>query len=197
MAAAWVGQIRCLIVTGDYGEAVTWSDRALERFANTPDLLATKGLALTHLGDPSGPSYLDTAVTMRAPSAWVWLARGECLLVRKSKDNAERCFLKALELSNDDWHTELRIGAAYNAAKLYANGRKQLLSAVKQAPENPLALYQLGLMHEGSGENALAEGSFTRALAQRRQYPEARAALDRVQKAGAASKLFTRLWQKT
>jgi tetratricopeptide (TPR) repeat protein len=196
LAGAWVGQIRCLIATGDYNEAVTWSDRGLERFANTPDLLACKGLALTHLGDPSGPSYLDSAVTMKAISPWVWLARGECLLLRKSAPNAERCFLKALESAGDDWHTELCIGIAYNAAKMHAKARKPLLSVIERAPDNPLALYQLGLMHEGSGELALAEGCFQRALTRRGDYRDARAALDRVQKAGVASRIVQKLWQK-
>src|SRR4051812_5779366 len=46
MVEAWVGQIRCLICMGEYPEAVIWCDRALERFSQSSDLLACKGLAL-------------------------------------------------------------------------------------------------------------------------------------------------------
>src|SRR4051812_19991654 len=43
---AWMGQVRCLICLGEHREAVLWSDRGLERFRESPDLLAGKGLAL-------------------------------------------------------------------------------------------------------------------------------------------------------
>src|SRR5688500_15074773 len=37
--AAWVGQIRCLIEMGEFPEAITWADRASERFPNNAGLL--------------------------------------------------------------------------------------------------------------------------------------------------------------
>ncbi|MGO8673997.1 MAG: tetratricopeptide repeat protein [Capsulimonadaceae bacterium] len=195
LPAAWVGQVRCLLASGEYKEALTWTDRALERFAGTPELMACKGLALAHLGDSQGRSYLDSAIEMKSPSAWVWLARGECLLLAKADDNAARCFVKAVELAGDDWHTELRVGIAYNASRRHARARGPLMAAARRAPANPLVAYELGVMHEGLGELPAAAGCFERALTLRRNYPAARRALDRV-KVGGAGWLLQRLLQK-
>jgi Flp pilus assembly protein TadD len=159
-----VGQIRCLLAQGEWREAVTWSDRALDRFANTPDLLACKGLALARLGDREGMSYIDSAMGMKTAGAFVWLARGECLLVHKTAEvNAARCFLKAIELSGDDWRMHLRVGIACHVAGLPAKARGSLMRAVHCSPENTLALYQLGLVHKALGEHEAAMGCFSRA----------------------------------
>jgi len=149
-----VGQIRCLICLGEYPEAVTWGDRALERFPGSADLLACKGMALVLLGDgDQGREYLDGAVQLRAPSTWVWLARGESLLVmRQSLENARRCFLKATELAPQDWHLQLRIGMAYNRAHMFSRAREPLLTAVQGSGDNPLALFHLGVAVEGLGQ---------------------------------------------
>src|SRR5438067_8619036 len=81
LAAAWLGQVRALICLGEYREAILWSNRGLERFHDCPDLLAAKGLALVLSGDSrEGIAFSDGAVETRAPSAWIWLARGESLL---------------------------------------------------------------------------------------------------------------------
>lgn len=197
LASAWVGQIRCLLCSYEYAEAATWSDRALERFANTPDLLACKGLALTYIGDSTGPKYLDLAIEMRTPSEWVWLARGQSLLTRKNGDtNAARCFLKALEASGGDWHTDLRIGIAYNTEHRYAQARPHLIQAAREAPQNPLAAFQLGIMHEGVSDMSSAITCFERALNLRRNYPEARRALERARKTDTTTQMIRRLWQR-
>jgi tetratricopeptide (TPR) repeat protein len=192
--AAWVGQVRCLICLGEYREAVTWADRAMERFPNSADLLAGKGLALALSGDVvKGMEYSDGAVEMRSPSAWVWLARGECLLVsRQPEANARRCFFKAMELAPRDWHLELRVGMAYNDARLHTQALRPLLAAVRVAEDNPLALLQLGRAQEGAGNLSAAVGYYQRALAVRSDYPEARDALCRVQGAGPLSRLWRR-----
>ncbi|BDI31700.1 hypothetical protein CCAX7_37510 [Capsulimonas corticalis] len=193
LVEAWIGQIRCLICLGEYPEAVTWSDRALEKFFKSPDLLACKGLALVRGGKPAqGLEYLDGAVELRAPSAWVWQARGESLLLTgQDVVNAQRCFLKAQELSPQDWHLEMRIGMSYNAVRKFAPARPHLLTAARGAPSNPLALYQLGLMHEGLGEFSLAQGCFQRAQAARRGYVEAERAAERV----SGNNVFAHLWR--
>ena len=183
-----------MICLGEYPEAVTWSDRALERFANTPDLLAAKGLALVYLKDGEGPGYLDGAVEMRWPSAWVWLARGESLLAtRQPETNAYRCFLKAIELAPGDWHTTLRIGIAYNRHHLPAKARPHLLAALRTAKDNPLLLYQLGLTHEGLGDYPGAAGYYERALVARPRFPEARDAVYRLNHISPLSRLWRQL----
>jgi tetratricopeptide (TPR) repeat protein len=206
LPSAWLGQVRCLICMGEYPEAVTWSDRALEKFFNSPDLLACKGLALVLGGQVAkGMEFLDGAVALRSPSAWVWLARGEGLLrTNQPEANAARCLLKALELSPEDWRTEMRVGMIYNGARLYASARSPLLSALRRVERGRphgradqgsdcLLLYHLGITHEGLGELSAAAGYFQRAVASRRSYAEAEQALSRVQATGVFSKLWRQI----
>jgi len=194
-AAAWVGQVRCLLCLGEYPEAVTWSSRALERFPEAADLLACKGLSLLYAGQiAEGVEFLDGAVEMRSPSAWVWLARGEGLLAaRQNEDNAHRCFYKAQELSPRDPHLLLSIGIAYNRFRYYARARTPLQQSVHTEPNNPLALCQTGLMYEGLGERESAIGMFERALAAAPDYAEAHNALERARRAGVLSRLWKRM----
>jgi tetratricopeptide (TPR) repeat protein len=198
-AAAWVGQIRCLIEMGEFPEAVTWSDRAQERFPNQPDILACKGLALIKmLETEEGQEYSDGAVQLKAPSPWVWLARGESLLLTKQPAaNVHRCFLKALEYSSDAdvWRSELRIGMAYNRARQFTLARPHLQNALRGAPTNELALYELGLAQEALGEVQLAIGYFERACHIRR-FPEAADALRRAQHTNPISQWWRRMTQK-
>jgi tetratricopeptide (TPR) repeat protein len=195
LMAAWLGQVRCLICLREYREAITWTDRALERFPDAPDLLAAKGLALALSGDWSeGLAYSDGAVELRSPSAWVWLARGETLLAAGQPEvNARRCFLKAMELSPRDWHLELRIGMAYNSAGIAAQARGPLLSAVRVAGDNPLVLYHLGLASEKTGDWHAAAGFYERAVAARPDFPEGQEALRQARGAGPLARLRQRL----
>ena len=209
LPAAWLGQARCLLCLGEYPEAATWSTRALEKFFNSPDLLAAKGLALVLGGQPTqGMEFLDGAVGLRSPSAWVWLARGEGLLgAHLSEANAARCFLKAVELAPDDWRLEMRVGIAYNSAHHYTWARAPLLSALRRFEKGRrpggiesggdcLLLYHLGVAHEGMGEMALASGYYGRASAARRHFVEAEQALSRVQATGVFSKLWRQMRAK-
>lgn len=188
---AWVGQIRCLLCLGEYPEALVWSQRAQERFPQSADILACKGLALAHTGSlPEGTEYLDGAVGMRSPSPFVWLARGEGLLLsRHAEENAHRCFAKALELAPKDAHLELRIGIAYNRARLYARARASLQAAVHGDDRNPLALYELARTLEGLGERDAADGLYARALAVRPDYEAAANARDRIRNGGLVARL--------
>ena len=166
---AWIGQVRCLLHLGEYREAVTWSIRALERFPDQPDLLAYRGLALVRAGSlREGIEFVDGAVELKSPSAWVWLTRGEALLAaRQPAANARRCFLKARELAPDDWRVALQIGMIYNGAGFAAEARAPLLAASRHAGDNPVLLYHLGRMYEATGERGLADGCYQRARAAR------------------------------
>ena len=192
---AWIGQLRCLTCLGELPECLTWCDRAMERFPKSADVLACKGLALVLLGEKDqGMEFLDGAVEMRSPSSWVWLARGEGLLhTQGGASNAGRCFLKAAELSPQDWRVELRIGMALGRARKWAEARRYLLAALHRAPNNPLVLLHNGLMREALGEMDMATGLFERALAARRGLPEAQAGLERVRKTGPVARWWRKL----
>lgn len=198
LAEAWVGQLRCLIQLGELPEALTWCDRAQERFPKSGDVLACKGLALMLSDEKTqGMEFLDGAVEMRSPSAWVWLARGEALLhTKEGAANAARCFLKAVELSSEsasEWRSELRAGMAFNHARRFAEARRWLQSAVRRAPNNPLVLLHNGLMHEGLGEIELAIGFFERAIVARRNFSEAQDALQRARSLNPVAKWWRKI----
>ena len=186
LSQGWVGQVRCLLCLGEYPEAITWSSRGLDRFPNSSDLLASKGLAMIFAGQRSeGMEFLDGAVQMKSPSAWVWIARGQGLLaIGQPAANATRCFMKAYEAAPEEWRVAMRIGMAYNRCRMFAQSRPLLLSAVRQAPGNPLLLYHLGVAHEGLGDRRAAVGYYERAVAARRDYPEASAGLTRTRSRG-------------
>ncbi|MCW3059079.1 MAG: Tetratricopeptide repeat protein [Capsulimonas sp.] len=193
VSEAWIGQVRSLICLEEFSEAVTWSDRALEKFFGSPDLLACKGMALVRSGRPArGMECLDEAIELRSPSCWVWHARGDGLLrTGQGAANAKRCFLKAQEIDPQEWRLEMRIGISYNEVRKFAEARPYLLAAARSAPGIPLLMLYLGTMHEGLGEISLARGFYERALAARRGYREAQTALDRVSATGVCA----RLWQ--
>jgi tetratricopeptide (TPR) repeat protein len=191
----WVGQVRCLLCLAECREALLWANRGLERCPDHPDLLAGKGLSMVLTGQVNeGMEFLDGAVEMKSPSAWVWLARGQALLHTKAASiNARRCFLKAMEASPRDWRVELRTGSAYNEAGLYGEARPFLLSAVSAVPENPLVLTEAGRAHEGLGQMSLAAGYYRRALAVRRDFVPAGQGLARVEGAGRLTGFWRRL----
>ena len=183
LALAWCGQIRCLIHLGEFPEAVTWCDRALERFPGNADLLACKGLAYAELEDTiQAMEYVDGALEQRSPSPWVWLARGQVLLLLKEPvANARRCLAKAAEMEDgtNRWRVELRAGEALLRGGHFLEARKYLERARHAQPRNELVNYLLGLACEKLGQRQLAANYLQQALAARR-FPQALSALARV-----------------
>jgi Flp pilus assembly protein TadD len=184
MVSAWAGQIRCLLRLGELPEARTWSDRALDKFSNHPELLAAKGVALVLDGDRlQGQEFLDGAVQERNPPVWAWIHRAEgLLLLDHPVGNAERCLLKAQEMLPNDAGMWLQCGIVWNKSKHPARARKALLEALRLDARNPQILYQCGLAHEQLGEKAAASGYFERAIAERPGYKAAREALERTRR---------------
>src|SRR5580658_2225205 len=102
-ADAWTGQVRMLIELREFREAKLWADKALERFPNYPELLASKAVALGRSGDLQGAlAFSDASIEERGDTSYVWLARGDVLLAR-SEARADYCFEKAFLLAPSDW----------------------------------------------------------------------------------------------
>src|SRR3989454_9561242 len=85
-AVAWTGQVRMLIELNEFEEAKKWADKALERFPDEPELLASKAVALARLGDlQAAMVYSDASIGERGETPYLWLARGEVQMARKEK----------------------------------------------------------------------------------------------------------------
>src|SRR3954468_10315304 len=92
-----------LIELGEFGEAKLWADKALEKFPNDAELLASKAVALGRTGDVKGAMlFSDAAVEQRGDTPYVWLARADVLLAREEK-RAEASFERALMVAGGDW----------------------------------------------------------------------------------------------
>lgn len=105
---AWVGQVKALIELGELEEALIWCDRGLERFKDSPSLLACKGRALARTGDSKrGMAYVDAALQEKGNDLpLVWLARADVLLTEKAP-TARFCLEKACESAPQSWQVAL------------------------------------------------------------------------------------------
>jgi tetratricopeptide (TPR) repeat protein len=184
---AWVGQVRCLVELQEYVEASIWADRALERFPESPDLLAAKAAALRHTrGMARAMEYSDAALAVKgkAVGCYPWIVRGELLLDSGgSRHAAERCFAKALELEGTDWFTHFLIGRALMGKGLYEQARQRLSAAASLVRGNPLLYCALGECYEQLGEVGAAIMTYSRAVEadpKCRRAKERLAALNRV-----------------
>src|SRR6266403_2016551 len=102
-ASAWTSQVRMLIELGEFREARLWADKALERFAHEPELLAAKAVALGRSGDLQGAlAFSDASIEERGDTPYVWLARGDVLLARR-ETRADYCIDKAVGQAAGDW----------------------------------------------------------------------------------------------
>src|SRR5262249_31058252 len=71
---AWTGQVKMLIELGEFQEAKLWADKALERFASCPELLAAKAVALARSGDLQGAlAFSDASIEERGDTPYIWL----------------------------------------------------------------------------------------------------------------------------
>lgn len=112
LEAAWLGQIRCLIELQELQEAVIWSERALERFANSAQILAARGVAECRMGKhASAIGFVDAAFGAQNVTPYVWVARGE-ILISDNPLNAKACFSKAIEISPANPDIYVWIGCA-------------------------------------------------------------------------------------
>jgi tetratricopeptide (TPR) repeat protein len=148
---AWAGQVRMLIELGQYKEAKLWADKALERFAREPELLAAKAVALARGGDLEGALlFSDASIEEQGDAPYPWLARADVLLARKEA-RADYCFEKALLLAPRDWFVAwlaARIRAFYEQ---FAHALKLLQEAAAWNPGHFLVWLELGSVQEALG----------------------------------------------
>ncbi len=180
----WLGQVRMLIELEEYPEAVVWADKALELFPDQQDLLSAKALALLAQGDVSQAQKLsDAAVAREGLTYYVWLARAEILLARKSSV-AQNCIHNAIRSAGNDAPTaRLEAGRVLLRAGDAGSAQAYLTEAVQALPHSALAWYELGQCQSALGFRE-ARAAFARCLVLRPSWPKAHAAARSVPKRG-------------
>ncbi|MDB6029123.1 MAG: putative system TPR-repeat lipoprotein, partial [Verrucomicrobiales bacterium] len=161
--SAWAGQVRMLIELGEFPEAKLWADKAIEKFPNEPELLATKAVALGRLGDTKGAlAFSDASMEELGDSPYVWLARGDVLLARR-EDRADYCFQKAWALAPTDWFTHWLAARIYFYYHKFSISLQYAQKALNFNPGQSAAWLQVGRCQFELGLGTLAENSLTQA----------------------------------
>jgi tetratricopeptide (TPR) repeat protein len=191
---AWVGQVRCLLELDENVEANIWAERGLERFPDSPDLLAAKALALSRTrGFARAMEYSDAALQVkgRAVGHYPWLVRGELLLNGAgSRQGADRCFAKAIELGGSDWYTHYLIGMVLLRKGLYEEARRRLAAATGLERSNAVAWCALGDSHQRMGELGAATLAYRRALEADAHCKHAKAQLAELDRVGPVRRVL-------
>lgn len=160
---AWTAQVRMLIELGEFREARLWADKALERFANAPELLAAKAVALARGGDLQGAlAFSDASIEERGDTPYIWLARADVMLARKEQ-RADYCFEKALLLAPKDWFVSwlaARIRAYYEQFVLALD---ILQRAIEWNTGNFILWLEMGRCQQALGLVGPAEHSYIQA----------------------------------
>lgn len=155
----WVGQVLCLLLMGQYKEALVWVKRALELFPEDPRVISLQGATYAHQGMVQrGIASSDYAMQKTAGDALVWVLRGEVLSVADNA-NARFCFDKAMETRlHGDWKVPMLIGRLLHRRRKWAQAADYLGTAAAEQPRNDTLWVLLGEAREklGNTDGALA-----------------------------------------
>lgn len=161
---AWVGQLRCLIEMNELPEAVTWFNRASERFPQSAQLFSARAVAEARLGDTgTALEFSDSAFSARGINSFCWVARGD-VLISVNPVNARACFAKAIELAPNDWSVRHQIARAYLVRRRYHEALDYLNQAVRLDPDRFNCWYWIGRCCDALGQNDEARTAYSRAL---------------------------------
>ncbi len=160
---AWVGQVRMLLELGEYPEAVLWADKAMERFPDNPQLLASKSIALYRTGHHRQARGMnDVALQKKGEFEIVWLSRGELMLGDVGAASTE-CFAHAQRLSTNRATTMMHIGGLYLRNGHHGQALSTLREASREMPQASWVWYQLGRAQTEVGDYEQARISFAQA----------------------------------
>jgi len=163
-AAAWTGQVRCLINVNEFKEASMWADKAMEVLGETANLLAAKACALCRMGDFSRAYGLsDVSLEKHDAGPFVWLCRGEILLQQK-RNNFDFCFEKAKGSQENSWEMMVEIARVYMFYNKNAAALLQLEAAVESTPSKGVIWYELGNCYINLGMQNKGINAFNHAI---------------------------------
>ena len=186
---AWVGQIRCLIELRELQEAVIWSNRTLERFPNSSEVLSARAVAESRMGRlVQALAYSDSALGSPGCTAYSWVARGE-VLIGVNPTNAKACFAKAVELSPSDWAVHSWIARAYMIRGCYHQALEHLRDATRLDSSLFTCWHWTGRCCEALGEVEEAKRAYARALAIQPKFSRSRKAVERLANRDPLSRL--------
>ena len=175
----WFGQVRMLIEMGEYEEAMLWADKSLELFPEHPMLLAAKSVACCRTGAlDKAMAFSDNALSGKGVSSYVWLARTEALLARKSP-TAERCLNNAINVAgNASAFVRMEAGRTLLRAGRCVSAMEHLQQTVAELPKAALVWFELGRCQAALGLPE-AEVTFAQCLMLHPRWNPAQAALER------------------
>jgi tetratricopeptide (TPR) repeat protein len=141
----WLGQVRMLIEMGEYPEAKIWSDKALELFPEHPELFSAKAIACVRDAEfDKAQAYCDNAIQKQGATWYVWLARAEVLLARRSR-MAQTCLANAVNQAKGDAPlVRLEAGRVLARYQHYSSALEYLRPTIGDFPKAALAWYELG-----------------------------------------------------
>lgn len=187
---AWVGQIMMLIELEEYPEALVWADKTLESFPEHPELLAAKAIACVRDSKmDKALAYSDNSLSKQNVTAYVWLARAEVLMARKSR-MAEDCISNAISLAGRNTPIiRLEAGRLFRRNGHYSSALKHLGISVKNFPKSAMVWYEYGCCQGKLGFSE-AQTAFEQSLELRPGWNIAEAALNKFKKRGFLRRLF-------
>ena len=171
------------------GEAIDWYQLALERNPGYEKIYQNLGDAYTQKGDLEGAIGVYEAALERAPqSGALWSNYGQTLYLVRRGEEAEKAFLRAIELMNERPEPFNNLGNLYSGRKDFPRAVEMYRAALARAPEQEGdILVNLGDTYRGMGDSAAARETLNKALALEPELAEAHYQLGRV--AGESGKL--------
>jgi tetratricopeptide (TPR) repeat protein len=143
------------IETGQFAEAITNLQAALQKRPNDPDLLYYLGRA----GGLLSKQSIDTLLAASPDSPRAHQAMAENYFVLRRMPEAEKEYREALRLRPDVPEVHLELGEVYAGTSRWAEAEKEYRAQTKLQPGNAEAAYRLGaaLLEQGKAREARME----------------------------------------
>ena len=149
-AALGIAQVE----TGQFAEAITNLQAALQKRPNDPDLLYYLGRAAGLLSKQS----IDSLLAAYPDTARAYQSMAENYFVLRQMPEAEKQYEQALKLRPDTPNLHLELGQVFAMTARWPQAEEQFRAECKLQPGNAEAAYRLGdaLLHQGKAREARA-----------------------------------------
>jgi tetratricopeptide (TPR) repeat protein len=180
------------VETGQFADAITNLQAALQKRPNDPDLLYYLGRASGLLSKQS----IDTLLVAYPNSARADQSMAENYFVLRQMPEAEKQYEHALQLRPDTPNLHLELGQVFAMTSRWPQAEEQFRAECKLQPGNAEAAYRLGdaLLQEGKAREARAE--LQRSDELQPQMPETLYALGKAASLDADASVAEQSWLK-